>query len=156
LDRPPRDPAAALVNRLFILKVAVVSVVSAGAALTMFLLYVNGAGGHPSGAVLAQAQTVAFTTIVMVQLAYLGTARWVTASAFTMSPFSNRWLLAGASFTLGLQLLIVYSEPLLGFSPFRTLPFPAEWWVYIALAATPGFLAVELEKLVRRRLKSAD
>jgi magnesium-transporting ATPase (P-type) len=154
LDRPPRDPAAALVNRLFILKVAVVSVVSAGAALTMFLLYVNGAGDHPSGAVLAQAQTVAFTTIVMVQLAYLGTARWVTASAFTMSPFSNRWLLAGASFTLGLQLLIVYSKPLLGFSPFRTLPFPAEWWVYIALAATPGFLAVELEKLVRRRLKS--
>jgi len=151
LERPPRDPAERLVNRLFIWKVAIVSVLSAGAAFAMFLLFIGGTHSNPSDTVLDQAQTVAFTTIVMVQLAYLGTARWVTTSAFTRSPFSNRWLLVGAGATLGLQLLIVYSETLFGFSPFRTVPFPAEWWAYITLVAASSFLVIELEKLVRRR-----
>lgn len=155
LDRPPRDPAEKLVNEMFIWKVAIVSVVSATAAFTTFLLYYHYHGADPAqttGDILTQAQTVAFTTIIFVQLAYLVTARRVTASAFTFSPFSNRWLLFGAFTTLGLQVLIVYSQPLFGFSPLRTMPFPAEWWLYISLAALPGFLIIELEKLVRRRL----
>ncbi|HAP32678.1 MAG TPA: hypothetical protein DCQ14_06480 [Firmicutes bacterium] len=153
LDRPPRDPAEKLVNEMFIWKVALVSVVSAAAAFTTFLLFYHGADlAQPTGDILTQAQTVAFTTIIFVQLAYLVTARSVTSSAFTFSPFSNRWLLFGAFTTLGLQVLIVYAQPLFGFSPLRTEPFPAEWWLYIALAAFPGFLIIELEKLVRRRL----
>lgn len=154
LMRPPRDPAERLVNSVFIWKVAIVSVVSAAAAFSTFLLYYHTASADPTGDILTQAQTVAFTTIVLVQLSYLVTARRITASAFTFSPFSNRWLLLGAFTTLGLQVLIVYAQPLFGFSPLRTEPFPAEWWLYIALAALPGFLVIELEKLVRRRLST--
>jgi|Deesub1362A_J573_1020465.scaffolds.fasta_scaffold00029_170 magnesium-transporting ATPase (P-type) len=153
LDRQPRNPAEKLVNPMFIWKVTIVSVVSAAAVFTMFLLYVDTAG-PVTERVLVEAQTVAFTTIICVQLAYLFTARRTIASAFTFSPFSNRWLLLGAGTTLGLQLAIVYAEPLFGVSPFRTAPFPVEWWAYIAAAATPGFLAIELEKLVRRRLQA--
>jgi magnesium-transporting ATPase (P-type) len=100
---------------------------------------------------LTQAQTVAFTTLVMVQLFYLFTARSIKESAFTFSPFSNKWVLIGAGATVGLQLLIVYSYPLFSISPFRTMPFPLEWWIPIILISLSGFFAVELEKLLRRR-----
>jgi magnesium-transporting ATPase (P-type) len=101
---------------------------------------------------LTQAQTVAFTTLVMMQLFYLFTARSISESAFTFSPFSNRILLIGVVVTVGLQLLIVYSYPLFGISPFRTAPFPPEWWIPIILVSLLGFFAIELEKLLRRRL----
>jgi len=101
---------------------------------------------------LTQAQTVAFTTLIMVQLFYLFTARSITESAFTFSPFSNKILLIGAAATLGLQLLIVYSSPLFGISPFRTAPFPAEWWIPIILVSLTGFFAIEVEKFLRKRI----
>lgn len=46
------------------------------------------------------------------------------------------------------------AQPLFGVSPFRTAPFPVEWWGWITLAPVSGFLAIELKKLVRQRLGS--
>lgn len=152
LNKPPRDPEIKLVNKTFVVKVVLVSITSALAAFTMFLLYYSQMGGKAPGDVLTQAQTVAFTTIIMVQLAYLAAARSLDSSAFRISLLSNSWLVAGVLITLGLQVLIVYAQPLFGFSPFRTEPFPLNWWIYIVIAALPGFLVVELEKFVRRWL----
>ncbi len=150
LERPPRDPNERLFNPLFLQKVGIVSVISAAAAFTLFLVYCKVMAG--SADYLTQAQTVAFTTLIMVQLFYLFTARSIRESAFTFSPFSNKWVLIGIATTLGLQLIIVYSYPLFGISPFRTLPFPTEWWIPIILVAPLGFFGIELEKLLRRRL----
>jgi len=153
LEKPPRDPNERLFNPLFLQKVGIVSVISATAAFSLFLVFTNVMAGSED--YLTQAQTVAFTTLIMVQLIYLFTARSIRESAFTFSPFSNRVVLIGAAATLGLQLLIVYSYPLFGISPFRTLPFPPEWWIPIILVSCLGFLAIELEKLLRRRLGKA-
>jgi len=153
LDRPPRDPDEKLFNPMFLRKVGIVSVISAVAAFSMFLVFINTMG--TSEDYLTQAQTVAFTTLIMVQLIYLFTARSITESAFTFSPFSNKWVLVGAGATLGLQLLIVYSLPLFGISPFRTAPFPPIWWLPIVLISFLGFLAIEVEKFLRRRLRKA-
>jgi potassium/sodium efflux P-type ATPase len=150
LERPPRDPNEKLFNPLFLQKVGIVSLISAVAAFALFLVYCNVMDGSED--YLTQAQTVAFTTLIMMQLFYLFTARSISESAFTFSPFSNRILLIGAAATIGLQLLIVYSSPLFGVSPFRTAPFPPEWWVPIILVSLLGFFAIELEKLLRRRL----
>ncbi|MGA7076244.1 MAG: cation-translocating P-type ATPase C-terminal domain-containing protein, partial [Halobacteriota archaeon] len=105
---------------------------------------------------LTQAQTIAFTTLITVQVAILFTARSISDSAFSFSPFSNKYVLIGAGATLGLQLLIVYSASLFGISPFRTAPFPAIWWLPIILISIFGFFAVELEKLIRKRLTKAN
>jgi len=115
----------------------------------MFLAFTNVMAGTED--YLTQAQTIAFTTLIMVQLFYLFTARSIRESAFTFNPFSNKWVLIGAAVTVGLQLLIVYSYPLFGISPFRTAPFPAEWWIPIILVSVLCFFIVELEKLLRRR-----
>ncbi|MBN1189228.1 MAG: HAD-IC family P-type ATPase [Dehalococcoidales bacterium] len=153
LGRPPRDPDEKLFNSVFVRKVVLVSLISAVAVFGLFLAYTHGFNGEDiDSLLLSQAQTVAFTTLIMVQLTYLFTARSVEESAFTFNPFSNRYLLIGAAITLGLQLLIIYSDSLFGISPFRTAPFPAIWWVPIILVSVVSFLAVELEKGISRRI----
>lgn len=153
LEEPPRNPNEKLFNSLFLQKVGLVSVISAVAAFSLFFAFTNVMG--TSEYTLTQAQTIAFTTLVMIQLIYLFTARSILESAFTFSPFSNKWVLVGASTTLALQLLIIYSLPLFSISPFRTAPFPLIWWLPIVLISFLGFLAIELEKFLRRRLRKA-
>lgn len=155
LNRPPRDPDEKLFNPVFIRKVAIVSVISATAVYGLFLWYTTMMG--TSAHTLSEAQTVAFTTLVMVQLMYLFTARSITDSAFTFSPFSNKYVIIGAGATLGLQLIIIYSETLFGISPFRTAPFPAIWWLPIIGISLLSFFAIELEKFIhKRKVKSKD
>ena len=122
----------------------------------MFLLVYQALRHSGAGDYLAQAGTAAFTTLIFVQVGYLFTARRVMNSAFNFNPFSNKWLLLGAAATLGLQVILVYSLPLFGISPFKTVPFPAQWWLIILLVAPAGFFTVELEKLIRRRLAKAS
>ncbi len=152
LERPPRNPRQRLFNPFFFQRAGLVGVIEAIAIFTMFLLFYRAMGS--SVEYLAQAQTIAFTTIILVETTYLFTARSIMGSAFTyFSPLKNKWVLIGVATTLGLQLIIVYSYPLFGISPFRTEPFPAIWWIPLILIAPAGFFAVELEKLLRRRLR---
>jgi len=154
LQIPPRDPKEKIANRLFFERVGLVSVVM---ALTAFLIYYYFGSLAVSGETVAdqvrleQAQTAAFMSVVMVHVGFIFTARSVFKSAFTFSPFSNRWVLAGVAVTIITDLMIVYLGPLQ--SVFRTTAFPAAWWGLIVLAIFPGFLAVELEKLWRKRSK---
>jgi magnesium-transporting ATPase (P-type) len=148
LNMPPRDPKAKLANRLFFERVGLVSILMAGAA---FLIYWE--FGHlsvsNSDIVIGQAQTAAFMTVILIHLGYVMTARSVTKSAFTFSPFSNKWLLGGIAFTIIADLLIIYLPALNGV--FKTAPFPAEWWFIIILGLPLGFFVPELEKLILRK-----
>jgi P-type Ca2+ transporter type 2C len=100
---------------------------------------------------LTEAQTAALMSVVCVHLGYVMTARSTFKSAFTFSPFSNKWLLGGVAITIITYLIIVY-VPFLN-SIFRTAPFPTEWWLYILLGLPIGFFIPELDKLVRRQLR---
>jgi len=161
LDVPPRDPKERIANRLFVERVGLVSVVM---ALTGFFIFWS--FGHmalPLGFIagaelteaqklaLTQAQTAALMSVVFVHVGYIMTARSIFRSAFTFSPFSNKWILAGISITIIVDLLIVY-VPFLN-NVFRTAPFPVSWWPYIFLGLPVGFFIPELEKWVRRQLQ---
>lgn len=150
LDMPPRDPKAKLANRLFFERVGLVSLIMAG---TSFLIYWE--LGHlalsNSDIILSQAQTAAFMSVILVHLGYVITARSTTKSAFTFSPFSNKWLLGGMAFTIIADLLIVYLPALN--HVFRTVAFPIEWWPFVLIGLPAGFFIPELEKLVRRRVQ---
>jgi len=150
LEKPPRDPKQKLFNPFFLRRTGLVGMIEMATIFTMFLVFYKAMGS--SEQYLAQAQTIAFTTIILVESTYLFTARSITKSAFTLNLFSNKILLIGWATTIGLQLLLVYSLPLFGTSPFRMEPFPAIWWIPLILVAPIGFFAVELEKLLRRRL----
>ena len=154
LERPPRDPKERLFNPFFMQRVGLVSLIEFAAIFTMFLVFYTAMGS--SEEYLTQAQTIAFTTLIFVEVCYVFTARSIRGSAFTYySLLRNKTLLIGALTTIGLQVIIVYSLPLFGVSPFRTEPFPIEWWLAILLITPAGFFAVELDKLLRRRLGKA-
>jgi len=149
LELPPRDPKEKIANRLFFERVGLVSVIM---ALTGFFIYWN--FGHialgTEDILLVEAQTAALMSVVCVHVGYVMTARSTFKSAFTFSPFSNRWILGGVTLTIIIDLMIVYI-PFLN-SIFRTAPFPTEWWPYILLGLPIGFLVPELDKLIRRKL----
>ena len=155
LDRPPRDPREPIANPLFFRKVGLVSVIMAVAAFVVFYHY-----GNPAVASsvvdevrLSQAQTAAFMTVMMVHILYLLTARSLTRSVFSMSPFSNRWVVGGITVTIVLHLIIIYVLPHAGFNPFRVEPFPGQWWGFIILLSLPVIFMIELEELLIDRWK---
>ncbi|HUV82522.1 MAG TPA: HAD-IC family P-type ATPase, partial [archaeon] len=154
LKRSPRDPNEKITAPPFFKKVGLVSIVMATAGF--FIYYYYGMPAITGGVVvyepmIRQAQTAAFTTVIMVHLCYVITARSITESAFTFSPFSNRWLLAGIAITICLQLLLIYAPPYIGFNPLRTEPIPIDWWGIMFLAALPGFFIIEIEKFLTKR-----
>jgi P-type Ca2+ transporter type 2C len=150
LDMPPRDPKIKLANRLFFIRVGLVSLVMAGTAFTIYWVF-----GHYSMSnhdiVIHQAQTAAFMSVILVHLGYVMTARSIYKSGFTINPFSNKWLLGGIAFTILADLLIVYLPALN--SVFKTVAFPASWWPFVLIGFPAGFFVPELEKLVRRKMR---
>ena len=85
----------------------------------------------------------------MVHFGFVMSARSINQSALRFNPFSNRWLLAGIAASLLLRLLpsIVPSIA----AAFRTANVPMDWWLYILPCLLPGFVVLEIEKLIRRR-----
>jgi magnesium-transporting ATPase (P-type) len=151
LDRPPRSPDERITDSPFLKKVGIVSLVMAVAAFLMYYFALNMCAGAPD--VLTTAQTAAFTTVMLVHICYLFTARSITESAFGFSPFSNKWALIGAALTLWLQLSIIYVPPFIGVNPLRTAPLPLGCWIAMILVALPIFFIIEFEKFLTRRLE---
>jgi P-type Ca2+ transporter type 2C len=152
LKGPPRDPNEPIANRLFFERVALVSLLMAATGFAVYYYFglpALAADGEVDALLLTQAQTAAFIAIQLLHLGFLATARSIHRSAFTFSPFSNPWVLLGMGVTVACQLLIVYVSALQ--AVFRTAPIPLEWWPVILLGLLPGFVAVEIEKALRKQ-----
>lgn len=150
LKYPPRDPKEQIVNRLFLRKVGIVSLAMAGAGLSVFHIFGTPALSSPVNEMLiTQAQTAAFAAVIFVHVFYLITARSIYDSAFTFSPFSNKWSLIGIAVVLTSLIMIIYFQPLEFI--FRTAAIPLDWWILIVLFALPGFLLIEIEKYLVKR-----
>ncbi|UCG54020.1 MAG: HAD-IC family P-type ATPase, partial [Dehalococcoidia bacterium] len=153
LDEPPRSPKTKLANLLLLERVILIGLMI---AIPGFLIYnhfgaaaVSVEGVIVDPLLLTQAQTAAFWAVLMVHFGYVISARSVYNSAFTFSPFSNKWLLLGITASILFRLLPTFVPAASGF--FRTAEFPIEWWIYILPCLLPGFIAIELEKLIIRR-----
>jgi magnesium-transporting ATPase (P-type) len=98
---------------------------------------------------LTQAQTAAFWAVLMVHFGFVMSARSIYDSAFTFSPFSNRWLLLGILVSVLSRLIPTFVPT--AQSLFRTADFPLVWWWYIAPCLLPGFIALEIDKVIRKK-----
>ena len=150
LSVPPRDPKTRIANRLFFERVGLVSLIMAVIGFLIFWVFGHEALSTDEIA-LTQAQTAAFISVILVHLGYVMTARSIHQSAFTFSPFSNKWLLAGISVTIIANLLLVFLPALNNI--FKTEPFPARWWPYVIMGLPAGFFLPELQKFIGRRLQ---
>ncbi len=153
LKQPPRPPKAKLAGFLLLERVVLLGL---AIALPGFWIYhhfgsaaVAADGTVLNELLLTQAQTAAFWAVLMVHDGFVLSARSINRSAFTFSPFSNKWLLAGISASLALRLIPMFVPQVA--NAFRMANFPIEWWLYILPCLLPGFIVLEVEKLIRRR-----
>ncbi|MCP5060116.1 MAG: HAD-IC family P-type ATPase [bacterium] len=151
LDQPPRPAMARVIDALFLRRVVLIGL--AIAVPTFLVFHHFGAGAVENGLVidplrLTQAQTAAFWAVLLVHFGFVMSARSVSRSAFRFSPFSNPWLLGGIAASFLVRLLPTFVPAIGGL--FRTAAFPADWWWWILPCVLPGFLVLELDKLVFR------
>ncbi|MGJ8649912.1 MAG: cation-translocating P-type ATPase [Opitutaceae bacterium] len=151
---PPRPPNEKLASWLLLGRVVLIGL---AIALPGFWIYhhfgaaaVAADGTILNELLLTQAQTAAFWAVLMVHFGFVMSARSVYQSAFSFSPFGNKWLLAGIAASVALRLLPAFIPAIA--VAFRTANFPMEWWLYILPCLLPGFIVLELEKLIRRQL----
>jgi len=144
-----------LLTTPFFKKVGLVSIVVAISGFAIYYYYgmpaIDGTlkTDNEIKTLLTMAQTAAFTTVILVHICYVITARSITESAFTFSPFSNRWMLAGIAITIAVQLAMIYHP--IGNAILGTAPLPLDWWGPMILVALPGFFVIEIEKWLTKQ-----
>ncbi len=152
LSTPPRDAKVKIANILFLQRVLFMGL---AIAIPGFAIYYHfGSPAVVAGSVvdpllLTQAQTAAFWAVLLVHFGFVMSARSVHQSAFTFSPFSNKWLLLGIAVSILTRLLPTFVPTFSAL--FRTAAFPVEWWLLILPCLFPGFIVLELDKWIRRR-----
>ncbi len=144
VDRPPRPRREGIVSRLLWQRTVLSGVVMAIGTLVMFRWTLD------TTTSLAQAQTVALTTMVIFQAIHAGNARSERTSALRISPLSNRFLLLAVLGSLALHVTALH----LPFTQFilRVEPIPVGAWVPMLLIGLTVLVAVEVDKWWRRRL----
>jgi Ca2+-transporting ATPase len=153
MRRPPRRPDAPLLSPLVLRRTATVSVLMAAGAVGLFLYEWNAglALGEPAAFALAEAQTMAVTSVIFFQIFYLLESRSLTDTIIGASLVSNPALLPGIGVVLGLQAALIWWPPLQAI--FGTASLDARDVGIAALVAAVIFPAMAVEKALTRRAK---
>jgi Ca2+-transporting ATPase len=144
MNRPPRDPGSPILTGDLL-----------GRILIMGLVILIGAFGlfeweKLSGTSTAEARTVAVNTVAVVGSFYLLNCRSMTRSIFQLGFFSNPWVHVGILGMILLQMSFTYL-PFMNYV-MSSAPIQAEDWLRIGGVGLAGYLIVEFEKWIRRRI----
>lgn len=146
MARPPRRLTERVIDLDMWIGILWVGTVMALVTLAALDLRLDGGLLGGSGSV-AEARTVAFTTLVLAQLFNCLNARSDRSSAFRHL-FTNRWLWAAIALSAALQVAVVH----VGFlnRAFDTVPMDAGDWALAVGLASLVLVADEAKKLVER------
>lgn len=147
MKRRPRDPSSSLLGSEAIIRISYVSVLLGGATMLVFQYLYN------SGIALETSRTTAVNTLVVGQIFYLFAARFTRVSAlrkelFTANPVS--WISVAVMLTL--QIAFCYL-PFMQ-AAFHTTTVGWNGWIIPIVVGIIAFLAVELDKGLRRRMRT--
>ena len=146
MEQPPRPPGEPIINRIMIIRIAVMAVALTGVVLAAFLV------GWMQGD-RRLAQTLAFATLALAELPIAYTTRSERYPVIGIGILSNRWMQRAVGLSLVLILAVMY-VPFLN-EPFNTMPLGIEQWaVVLPLAVIPAILA-EISKYILRRVALA-
>ncbi len=124
------------------------------ALATLFVLDVALPGGFIAGrGSMRHAQTMAFTTLMFLQLFNVFNARSDTRSAFG-GLFRNRWLWGAVGLSLALQVAVIY-VPYLQHA-LGTAALSGGDWLHCALVASSVLWIRALSKLATRAHRGAE
>jgi Ca2+-transporting ATPase len=103
MERPPRPPEEAIINKAFIFKMLFQGFLMSFCVLAVFIfvLYIENAD-------LLRARSAAFTALVLIQLVHAFNCRSERSSVFKLGFLTNSKLIVATLLSLILQLAIVY------------------------------------------------
>jgi magnesium-transporting ATPase (P-type) len=146
LEHPPRRRREPIITLVLWWRTALVAVVMVIGGLAMF----SWAMAQPDYS-LEQSRAVLLTTLVMFQAFHLGNSRSERRSVLQVPVLSNRFLFAAQAGAIGVHVAALHlpvTQAVLRVEPFGA----AAWWRLVTVAATV-LLVVEMDKLLRRRLR---
>ena len=147
MDRPPRDPRAAMLSSRFLRAISFHGATIAGVTLVAFWTIPSIDPEH--------AQTMAFMTLALAQLFHLGNARSREPIWAYLGIHTNPWAVGALAIVAALQLAAVSIEPLR--RTLHTTPLSAqEWLLIVALAVVPALIGQALRLCRRRNLLHPD
>ena len=144
MKRPPRDPREPLLSGFLVWRIVFVSLILVAGTFGLFVWE------REHGASIELARTVAVNTLVMFEVFYLFSARYLLAPALTFEGLSgNRYVLYAIGLLIMIQLAFTYLEPMQAL--FATRNMSTESWVRVVIVASSVLLLVETEKMVLRK-----
>lgn len=141
--RKPRPPKEGILTKLLLQRLLVVGIILAIGSLYVFL------SNYYFDIPLGVARTAALTTMVFFQFFHVFNSRSETLSIFVMNPLRNKFLFITVIGAFIAQLAFIYL-PTMQFI-FKTEPISFEIWLQIVLVAASVIVAMEIDKLIRRR-----
>jgi len=144
MQRPPRNPKQPILSGFLIWRVIFVSLILVTGTFGLFLWE------RDHGASIELARTVAVNTLVMFEIFYLFSARYLLAPAFSYEGlFGNRYALYAVGLLLIVQMGFTYLEPMQLL--FGTTSIGLDAWLRIIIVGSSVLFLVEIEKLILRR-----
>ena len=144
MRRRPRDAGEPLLSGWLLWRIAFVSLILMTGTFALFLWEMA------RGETIEHARTVAVNTLVMFEIFYLFSSRYISAPVLNREGlFGNRYVLLAVLLLVGFQLIFTYLGPVQ--SLFGTAAIGADVWLRIVLVASSVLFLVELEKAVVRR-----
>ncbi len=141
MRRPPRHPEESIFAKGLGIHIVWVGLLMGIVSITTQALFLESSQTHW--------QTMVFTVLCLSQMGHVLAIRSDRESVFTQGVFSNRPLIAALGLTFLLQMATIYVPAL---NPiFKTEPLTLTELIVTLLLSSVVFLAVEVEKAVKRR-----
>ena len=146
MQQPPRPATEPIINREMLFRIVTQALADALAVMGAFLLFLNQYPGN-----LELARTVAFATMVSVELLRAYSARSGYHSVLSLGLFSNPWMVLATSASFVMLLASLY-VPILQ-PVFGTVPLGLRDWGYLLPFALFPFVVAEATKPIVRRMR---
>jgi magnesium-transporting ATPase (P-type) len=144
MQRPPRNPKEPILSGFLIWRIIFVSLIIVTGTFGLFLWE------REHGASIELARTVAVNTLVMFEIFYLFSVRYLLAPSLTYKGLTeNRYVLYAIALLILFQLGFTYLGPMQ--TLFATTAISADAWLRITMVASSVLILVEIEKLLLRK-----
>ena len=148
MARPPRDPREPILSRFVIWRVGFVSVLFCAGIFGMFTL------AQAQGASVETARTIAVNTLVVMEIFYLFSVRYLDSSSLSIkAALGTRPVLIAVAAVTVLQFLFTYAPFMEAF--FDTRPLSLAQGLQVVAVGVALLLILELEKASRSRVAAA-
>ncbi len=149
MQRTPRDPREPILSGFLVWRIIFVSLILVTGTFGLFLWE------RDQGASVELARTVAVNTLVMFEVFYLLSARYLLAPALTFEGLAgNRYVLYAIALLIVIQLAFTYLGPMQAL--FATTAMDADAWVRVIAVSSSVLILVEIEKMLFRTFRRTE